>query len=166
MLRGERGSPLRVFDARADRGVWRTPIPRSFLSLSLSLWVSKSINNLYHLIHSQRESPYVPVSPYRGPALTRGFPLRSGDRRQSPVTRYVTGARVSYRFVARSWSEIDHVQVLTRLQRKPGIFHVFFARLFYIYLFFPEEEVKLGSQNCSINSESDIFCLLLISCEI
>lgn len=60
--------------------------PSAPASVSLSVWVSKSINNLYHLVHSRRESPYVPVSPYRGPALTRDFPPRSSG--SAAISRY------------------------------------------------------------------------------
>lgn len=82
--------------------------------LSLSVWVSKSINNLYHLVHSLWKSPYVPVSPYRRPASIFSSPISSGSATISryPIYNGYTDELMDLTLIDPAWSEIDHVQVL------------------------------------------------------
>lgn len=131
---------------------FRAPSAPASVSLSPSLWVSKSINNLYHLVHSRRESPYVPVSPYRGPALTRYSPPRLSE--SATISRYPMHngytERRAYGFdanrsvIERDWLRTGANETTTRM----WYFSSLYCAIVLFICSFIEEELEVG-QNFS-----------------
>lgn len=103
--------------------------------------MSKSINNLYHLVHSTKESPYVPVSPFTTPESTFA-PGSSSTKQYAPVG--CSGVRISAFFLPQIIS-LDLISKKKSLKKDKinivRFFSVFFYLIFLLNMkkYFPEQ---------------------------
>lgn len=155
----ERGNPRRVFDARKDPpGVPPRPNSntlRARLCLCLSP-VSKSINNLYHLVHSMGE-PICTCVALQGTCTHSTFSFASsGPARISCYPLYIgcTDKLTDLTLMDRPWSdvsstEIGHVGANEISRDDMNVIHIFciFSRKSLFYLFIHDSLSKEREEN-------------------